>query len=218
MASSWRLRLALRAIQARDRRRLARLQREHPGVEIHPGASTNLAVARWELEPGARVVIEDGVAAERMPGAVRIHVEAGGELVIGAGTWLRTEVEPIHLVVYPGARMTFDRHAWLSGCLVSAKVAVECGERVWIGPGARVYDSDQHALDAEHPERSEAIRMGSYIWIAGDVTILKGAHIGSHVMIGAGSVVSKPVPDHSLAFGVPARVRGTVGDRSGITG
>lgn len=217
MSTSLGLRIALHAIQARDRWRLRRLRRQHPGLEIHPGASTNLAAARWELEPGARVVIEDGVVTERLPGALRIHVEAGGELRIGAGAWLRTEVGAVQLVVHRGARIAFGPGAWLNGCSISSKAAIDCGERVWIGPGARVYDSDQHALDADTPERSEAIRMGSYIWVAAGVTMLKGAHLGSHVVVGAGSLVTKPVPDHSLAFGVPAQVRGKIGDRSTMT-
>jgi len=208
------LRVALKAYQAWDRYRLRRLQRQHPGVEIHPGASTNLAAARWELEPGARVVIDDGLVTERSPGALRIHVEEGGELHIGPGAWLRTEVGPIQLVVHKGARIAFGSGAWLNGCSLSSKVAIDCGERVWIGPGARVYDSDQHTLDAERTEQKAAIKMGSFIWVAAGVTLLKGAHLGSHVVVGADSLVTNPVPDHSLAFGVPARVRGEIGDRS----
>lgn len=203
-------------MQAWDRRGLTRRQRTYPGVEIHPRASSNLAVARWELEPGARVVIEDGVTTERLPGALRIHVEQGGELRIGARTWLRTEVGPIQLVVHRGARMTFGADSWLNGCSLSSKVAVDCGRHAWIGPGSRVYDSDQHALDADRPERSAPVRMGDYFWVGAGVTVLKGSRIGSHCVIGAHSLVAGEVPDHSLAFGVPARVRGEIGDRSTV--
>lgn len=207
-------RALLHAVQAWDRRGLKRRQRAHPGVEIHPGASSNLAVARWEIEPGARVVIEDGVTTERLSGALRIHVAQGGELRIGARTWLRTEVGPIQLVVHRGARMTFGVDSWLNGCSLSAKVAVDCGRQAWIGPGSRVYDSDQHALDAERPERSAPVRMGDCFWVGAGVTVLKGSRIGSHCVIGAHSLVTGEVPDHSLAYGVPARVRGEIGDRS----
>ena len=210
------VRWLLRAIQARDRRWLARLQREHPGVEIHPSASSNLAVARWELEPGARVVIEAGVAVERRPGALRIHVEAGGELRVGPETWLRTEVEPVQLVVYPNARISLGRYAFLNGAFLSAKSAIDCGERAWIGPGSRVFDSDQHDLDADTPERPVAVRMGDFSWVASGVTVLKGSSIGSHCVVGAHSLVAGDIPDHSLAYGVPARVRGVIGDRSTV--
>ena len=206
----------LRALQARDRRRLARLRRTYPGVTFAPSASSNLAVARWELASDARVVIEDGVVAERMPGALRVHVAAGGSLRIGAGTWLRTEVAPVQIVVYPGARVEIGPEGFLNGCALSAKTAIECGRRVWLGPGTRVYDADQHDIDAETPERSEAVRMGDYTWVASGVTVLKGATIGAHCVVGAHSLIGGEIPDHSLAFGVPARVRGSVGDRSSV--
>ena len=42
--------------------------------------------------------------------------------------------------------------------------------------------------------------------IGGNVTILPGVTIGSNVVIGAGAVVSRDIPDNSVALGVPARV------------
>jgi len=204
----------MRAIQAWDRRRLARLRRDHAGVRISPGASTNLAVACWELEPGARVVVEAGVVSERTPGALRIHVEEGGELVVGADTWLRTEVGPIQLVVHRGARIELGREVWLNACSLSAKGEIVLDQGASVGPGSRVYDSDQHDFDADHPEQTAAVRIGAYTWVTSSVTVLKGVTIGAHCVVGAHSLVNRDIPDHRLAFGVPARVRGEVGDRT----
>ena len=58
------------------------------------------------------------------------------------------------------------------------------------------------------------IAIGDHVWITSDVTVLRGVRIGSHVVIGAKSLVNRDVPDHTLAFGQPATARGTVGDRS----
>ena len=44
------------------------------------------------------------------------------------------------------------------------------------------------------------------MWIGGNVTILPGITIGNNVVIGAGAVVTKDIPDNSLALGVPAKV------------
>ena len=93
---------------------------------------------------------------------------------------------------------------------------MELASHAWVGPGSRLLDSDQHALDAEHPERSAPIHVGDYVWISADVTVLKGVEIGAHCVIGARSLVNSSIPPHSLAFGMPARVRGTVGDRSKV--
>jgi len=48
--------------------------------------------------------------------------------------------------------------------------------------------------------------IGRNCWIGARVTILDGASIGEHCVIGAGAVVTKPVPANSLAIGIPARV------------
>lgn len=206
--------LVLRAIQARDRARLARLARLHPGLEIHASASTNLAVARFELAPGARLRIGARVATERLPGALRFTLGAGASIEIGDDTWLRTELGPNHLAAFDGARITLGPGSWLNGCHLSAKREIRCGARAWIGPGSRLIDADQHALDEDHPERIAPIVLGDHVWITSDVTVLRGVTIGSHCVIGARSLVVHDVPDHTLAHGAPARARGAVGDRS----
>ena len=44
------------------------------------------------------------------------------------------------------------------------------------------------------------------MWIGGNVTILPGITIGNNVVIGAGAVVTKDIPENSLVMGVPAKV------------
>jgi len=207
-------RWVLRAIQARDRRRLRALARRHPGVEIHPSASTNLAAARFTLAPGARLRIGPGVVTERIPGALVFLVGEGARVEIGADTWLRTEIGPIHLAAFPGAELRVGPEGWLNGCHLSAKESVVLGRRAWVGPGCRVFDADQHDLDAERPERRAPVRIGSHVWITSDVTVMRGVEIGDHCVVGARSLVDRDLPPHSLAYGIPARVRGPVGDRS----
>lgn len=55
-------------------------------------------------------------------------------------------------------------------------------------------------------EITKPIKIGDYVYIGNNVIILPGVTIGNNVVIGAGAVVSKSIPDNSLAVGVPARV------------
>ncbi len=206
--------LCLKAIQAVDRWRLGRLKRKHPGLEIHPSASTNLAAARYDLAPGARLRIEAGVVTDRLAGALHFAVEAGAVMVIGERTWLRTDVGPVHLIAFAGGRMTLGPEGLINGCHLSCKSELKTGRRVWIGMGSRVFDSDQHDMDAERPEVSEPVSIGDYCWVASDVTVLRGVTIGEHSIVGTRSLVTNDIPPHTLAFGAPARPRGKVGDRS----
>ena len=207
------LRLLLRAIQIWDRWRLRTQMRRHPGLSIHPDASRNLASARFDLGQGARVIIEAGVKSERRQDGVRFQVRAGAELVVGEGVWLRSDVQPIHLAVFEDATMRIGRDAFLNGCHLSAKLRVETGACSMIGPGTRVFDSDQHPKDAESPERSAPVVIGDYVWVASDATVLRGVTIGAETIVAARSLVTRDLPAHSLAVGSPAEVRGQVGDR-----
>ena len=47
---------------------------------------------------------------------------------------------------------------------------------------------------------------GSWLWIGGNTVIMPGVHIGSNTVIGAGSVVTKDIPDWVVAAGNPCRV------------
>lgn len=61
-------------------------------------------------------------------------------------------------------------------------------------------DKDRHTTMAEY---ADEIHIGDNVWIACNATILGGVHIGNNAVIGAGSVVTKDIPDNYLAFGNP---------------
>ena len=47
--------------------------------------------------------------------------------------------------------------------------------------------------------------IGNDVWIGGNVTILPGVTIGNNVVVAAGAVVTKDIPDNCVVAGVPAR-------------
>ncbi|SCM59560.1 acyltransferase [Petrimonas mucosa] len=48
--------------------------------------------------------------------------------------------------------------------------------------------------------------ISSNVWIGANSVVLPGVHVGKHVVVGAGSVVSRDIPDYCVAVGNPARV------------
>jgi acetyltransferase-like isoleucine patch superfamily enzyme len=205
---------ALRAVQAWDRLRLRWLRWRHPGLAIHPQASSNLAHARYDLAPDARLEIGAGVVTERLRGRLHFALEPGARVEIGPGTWLRTELGEVHVIAFAGAHLRLGPECFLNACHLSAKREVVLGRRAWVGPGSRVFDADQHPLDAERAERVEPVAIGDHVWIAADCTVLRGVSIGEHSVVGARSIVTGDVPPHTLVWGQPARPRGSIGDRS----
>ena len=206
--------LFLKALRAYDRARLRLRMRLQPGLHIHPDASSNFAAARFSLEAGATLRIGPGAVTERWPGALRFDLRAGATVEVGERAWLRTDGGEVHITAFEGAHIEIGPDAFLNGANLSAKQRVRLGRRAFVGPGSRVFDSDQHDFDAERPEQTAPVEIGDHVWIASDATVLRGVEIGDHSIIGTRSLVTRDVAAHTLAYGVPATARGAVGDRS----
>lgn len=77
-----------------------------------------------------------------------------------------------------------------------------------MGPNVHIY-TENHAYDeTDHCFRGTEIKpvvIGEQVWIGHGVIILPGVTIGSHVIIGAGSVVTKNIPSGVLAAGNPCK-------------
>jgi galactoside O-acetyltransferase len=60
-----------------------------------------------------------------------------------------------------------------------------------------------------------SVRIGKNVWIGSGVQILPGVTIGDNSVVGAGSVVTKDIPQNSVAFGAPCRVVREIGEKDG---
>lgn len=88
-----------------------------------------------------------------------------------------------------------------------AKVTI--GNSVFIAPNVAIYTAGHpihsHLRDQEY-EWAQEVTIGNSVWIGGNVVINPGVKIGSNVVIGSGSVVTRPIPDNVFAAGNPCRV------------
>jgi maltose O-acetyltransferase len=93
-------------------------------------------------------------------------------------------------------------------CVVLDVCPVRIGSFTLFGPGVQIL-TPMHPLDAELRRREEfgkPIEIGSDVWVGGGALILPGVRIGSRAVIGAGSVVTRDIPEGVFAAGNPCRV------------
>ena len=102
------------------------------------------------------------------------------------------------------------------GVRIGNRVTVKCGVFLWdgltseddvfIGPGA-VFTNDSRPRSKKHLQSPVPILLKEGCTLGANSTTLPGVTIGRWAMVGAGSVVTRDVPDYALVVGSPARFR-----------
>lgn len=94
-------------------------------------------------------------------------------------------------------------------CTIIDVAKVKIGDNCQLAPTVSIYTAG-HPV---HPDSRNSlyeygigVTIGDNVWIGGNTVILPGVHIGSNTVIGAGSVVTKDIPDWVIAAGNPCRV------------
>lgn len=94
-------------------------------------------------------------------------------------------------------------------CIILDATKVEFGDNCFIAPNCSFYTSGHpvdYKLRNKGYEYAKPIKIGSNVWIGGNVLVLPGVTIGDNVTIGAGSVVTKDIPSNVVAYGNPCKV------------
>ena len=94
-------------------------------------------------------------------------------------------------------------------CTILDVARVRIGDNCFMAPNVAIYTAG-HPI---HPdtrnsqyEYGKEVTIGDNVWLGGSVVITPGVHIGNNVVIGAGSVVTRDIPDNAIAVGNPCKV------------
>ncbi|WP_195362794.1 sugar O-acetyltransferase [Lactococcus lactis] len=89
------------------------------------------------------------------------------------------------------------------------------GNHVMFGPNVTI-DTATHPVSPDLRKRGAQYNKKVYIeenvWLGAGVIVLPGVRIGKNSVIGAGSLVTKDIPDNVVAFGTPCRVKRKIND------
>jgi len=97
---------------------------------------------------------------------------------------------------------------------ISVAQTVMIGHNCYIADRVTIRDNDGHPKNfmkrrANKPVTKEDVKpvtIANDVWIGSNATILKGVTIGNRAIVASGSLVTKDVPDDSIAAGNPARI------------
>lgn len=94
-------------------------------------------------------------------------------------------------------------------CTILDVAKVKIGDNCQMAPNVAIYTAGHPIHPATRNSQYEygkPVTIGDNVWIGGNTVLCPGVHVGNNVVIGAGSVVTKDLPDWCIAAGNPCRV------------
>lgn len=162
-----------------------------------------------------RVVVGDNFTVHGL-----LKVMNGGSIQIGDRVTINSGfyVNPVGgahrtvLATETKGKIRIGNNCGISNTLIYAAEEITIEDNVRIGGGCSICDTDFHSLDYEiritpgkKMKINKPILIGEGAFIGMNSIILKGVSIGRHSIVGAGSVVTKNIPDNQIWGGNPAR-------------
>lgn len=171
---------------------------------------------------GGRIVLNDGVQIGR-----NVEIRVTEELVLGKNSMIGDATTIAGRRIALGREFYTNHHAEIGGgscfekpsslraghwvhmgsySMINTAMPVSIGDEVGMGRFTNLYTHGAYLSLAEgFPVAFAPITLGSRVWLP-SATVNPGVTIGDDVVVGAGSLVTKDIPSHCLAVGIPARV------------
>ena len=114
----------------------------------------------------------------------------------------------------PESRIFIDDNSGLSGTSICSAKSIKIGKNCLIGANVTITDYDFHAVSPNNRRYNTnkkdigcaPIVIEDNVWLGMNVIVLKGVTIGKNSVVAAGSIVTKSIPENSIAGGNPARL------------
>lgn len=123
---------------------------------------------------------------------------------VGENTW----IQPPFFCDY-GFNIHLGKQVFFNfNCVVLDVCEVRIGDFCLFGPAVQIYTA-MHPMNADLRRKQEfakPVTIGSDVWVGGGAIICPGVIVGSRSVIGAGSVVTRDIPEGVFAAGNPCRV------------
>jgi acetyltransferase-like isoleucine patch superfamily enzyme len=160
-----------------------------------------------------------GIRSHLLGLLIRSHFQRAGVVTVHGGWFLPTvenrggRIDIGNCALFTGVRLEVWKNAEISignGTYINRNTeivacrAVRIGRDCMIARDVLIMDSDQHALPDRELQAVPVI-IEDRVWIGARAIILKGVRIGHDSVVGAGAIVTKSVPPHTVVVGPAAR-------------
>jgi len=103
-------------------------------------------------------------------------------------------------------QLTIGRHVFINHSFTAMSIGgITLEDNVQIGPRVTIV-TDNHDFENRYVLKCKSVRIKRGAWIGANVTIMPGVTVGENAVVAGGSVVTRDVPDNTVAGGNPARV------------
>jgi len=125
---------------------------------------------------------------------------------IGEGSWIMPRFQCDY-----GYLIRLGRNSFLNyDCIAMDGASITIGDDVSIGPRSQIltalHPMTDHELRRNRWETAAPVAIGNNVWLGAGVIVCPGVTIAANTVVGAGSVVTRDLPEKVFAAGNPARV------------
>jgi len=180
----------------------------YPGLFAHAGR--RLLIGRnvtfrhlKKIRLGDNVIIDDNAVIDAK-GETNNGLTLGDNVFIGRNTIIYCKDGDIK--IESGVSLSANCTVVSSNRLTIEKGTVIGAYSYLLSGGEYDYTDSTPFAEQSGMQTTGELVVGSNCWLGARVTVLDGASVGEHCVIGAGAVVTKPIPPDSLALGIPAKV------------
>ena len=105
-----------------------------------------------------------------------------------------------------GDKVTINKNCKFYASYHIKEALIIIGNNVRIAPEVSFYSAGHNYSDLSCPDIGATIKINDNVWIGARAIILQGVEIEEGAVIGAGSVVTKNIPEYTVAVGSPAKI------------